>query len=168
MMRTWSMIVVAGFLVACGDDGGSDPQGFSGPGVSIDIGWQASTLPIEAVWDIELRAGENVTLQGRYAQSSYGAPGGLLVVLPCTAGQDNTVSVWLVGTYDAIQNIEAAGDFNTAIAAPRTSHPNPTWDDVDGDGVRGAGDVLTPVERDFPCVENQDVFVDIDVTLDGA
>ena len=84
----------------------------------------------------------------------------------CNANE-NTVSVWVVGVYDADVNATEAGAFNTAVSAAAGDVPfqNPTWLDANTNGVRDAGDTDTPLTRVFACRENQDVFVQFDVAL---
>ncbi|PKN55397.1 MAG: hypothetical protein CVU56_21505 [Deltaproteobacteria bacterium HGW-Deltaproteobacteria-14] len=88
----------------------------------------------------------------------------------CNANE-NTVSVWVVGVYDADVSAADAGGFNTAVSTSAGAVPfqNPTWLDVNENGIRdevsGVEDTITPLTRVFACRENQDVFVQFDVAL---
>ncbi|TNF27904.1 MAG: hypothetical protein EP329_18885 [Deltaproteobacteria bacterium] len=77
----------------------------------------------------------------------------------------NDVNVYVVGVYDtAVTSPGAFGAIQPQIA-DLVPFQNPTWDDVVADNIRGDGDTITPLNRNFECKENQDVFVQFDVAL---
>jgi len=155
------------FVCAC-EEGwtGQTCETSDGPRVVVQISALGQPAIADAVWDLEVSSGGDVVWQQRLTSSGYGDAGGSASFAgACVPGTD-TVRLWLVGAYSDTVSADAAGGFNDAVAA--TSDPaymNPTWSDVDDDGVRSAADVSVPLELTFDCLDGADVFVQFDVVL---